>query len=154
MPANPGSNPLFKFEGQSVRVVMIEDKPWFVMKDVAECLGFDAEGTGNYHTSLDGRDKLVIEKRVANSDLLPMFHGRTPVLTLVSEPGLYKLILRAQPNRHPAAKRFQDWVTREVLPALRKDGMYVMGEEKVKAGEMSHHLPRKPAGYEVIFTRQ
>lgn len=55
----------------------------------------------------------------------------------ISESGLYKLIMRAHPNANPAAKRFQDWVTREVLPALRKDGMYVMGEEKVKTGEMS-----------------
>lgn len=132
IPANPGSNPLFKFEGKSVRVVMIEDKPWFVMKDVAECLGFDAEGTGGYHRALDGRDKLVIQKRVTDSHLLSLFHGKSPVLTLVSEPGLYKLILRAHPNVNPAVKRFQDWVTREVLPALRKDGMYVMGEEKVK----------------------
>jgi len=53
---------------------------------------------------------------------------------LVSESGLYKLIMRSD---KPAAKRFQDWVTREVLPALRKDGLYVMGEEKVRTGEMS-----------------
>lgn len=75
------------------------------------------------------------------------------VVSLVSESGLYKIIMRASPYKNERVKRFQDWVAREVLPALRKDGMYVMGEEKVKTGEMSHHLPRKPAGYEVIFTR-
>ncbi len=37
----------------------------------------------------------------------------------------------------PEAREFQDWVTRKVLPAIRKDGMYVAGEEKVKTGEMS-----------------
>lgn len=37
----------------------------------------------------------------------------------------------------PAAHKFQDWVTREVLPAIRKDGMYVMGEELLRTGEMS-----------------
>ena len=36
----------------------------------------------------------------------------------------------------PEARAFQDWVTRDVLPAIRKDGAYVMGEEKVKTGEM------------------
>ncbi len=35
------------------------------------------------------------------------------------------------------ARPFQDWVTREVLPAVRKDGAYLMGEEKVRTGEMS-----------------
>lgn len=37
----------------------------------------------------------------------------------------------------PQARPFQDWVCRTVLPAIRKDGMYVAGEEKVAAGEMS-----------------
>jgi len=53
---------------------------------------------------------------------------------VLSESGLYKLIMRSD---KPEAKPFQDWVTREVLPAIRKDGMYVMGEEKVRAGEMT-----------------
>ncbi|ADZ65369.1 BRO family protein [Brucella melitensis] len=51
----------------------------------------------------------------------------------VSESGLYKLIMR---SRKPEAKKFQNWVTQVVLPAIRKDGMYVRGEEKVSAGEM------------------
>jgi len=46
---------------------------------------------------------------------------------LISESGLYKLILRAHPSR-PQVKRFQDWVTKTVLPAIRKDGAYIMGE--------------------------
>jgi len=49
-------------------------------------------------------------------------------LKMVSESGLYKLIMRSD---KPQAKAFQDWVTRSVLPAIRKDGMYVMGEEKM-----------------------
>lgn len=52
---------------------------------------------------------------------------------LISESGLYKLIMRSD---KPEARRFQDWVTREVL-AIRKDGAYVAGEEKVKTGEMT-----------------
>lgn len=53
---------------------------------------------------------------------------------LVSESGLYKLVMR---SRKPEARAFQDWVTRVVLPAIRKDGAYVMGEEKVATGELS-----------------
>jgi len=55
-------------------------------------------------------------------------------MVLVSESGLYKLIMRSD---KPQARLFQDWVTRDVLPAIRKDGAYVMGEEKVASGEMS-----------------
>ena len=55
-------------------------------------------------------------------------------VSLVSESGLYKLVLR---SNKPEAKPFQDWVTKTVLPAIRKDGAYIMGEEKVATGEMS-----------------
>ena len=45
---------------------------------------------------------------------------------IISESGLYKLLFQ---SRKPQAKPFQDWVTRVVLPAIRKDGGYIMGEE-------------------------
>lgn len=51
----------------------------------------------------------------------------------VSESGLYKLIMR---SNKPQAKPFQNWVTQVVLPSIRKDGGYVMGEEKVVSGEI------------------
>lgn len=52
---------------------------------------------------------------------------------LVSETGLYKFVLRSD---KPEARPFQDWVTRVVLPAIRKNSAYVLGEEKVATGEM------------------
>ncbi|MGE4480819.1 BRO-N domain-containing protein [Acidocella sp.] len=55
-------------------------------------------------------------------------------MNIISESGLYKLVMRSD---NPEARQFQDWVTREVLPAIRKDGMYVKGEEKVRTGELS-----------------
>ncbi len=55
-------------------------------------------------------------------------------VNIISESGLYKLVMRSD---KPQAKAFQDWVTRDVLPAIRKDGGYIMGEEKVATGEMS-----------------
>ena len=42
-------------------------------------------------------------------------------MTVISESGLYKLIMRANPSR-PEVAKFQDWVTREVLPAIRETG--------------------------------
>jgi prophage antirepressor-like protein len=54
-------------------------------------------------------------------------------MTIVSESGLYKLVMRSD---KPEARSFQDWVTRDVLPSIRKDGDYIMGEEKLKTGEM------------------
>ena len=63
-------------------------------------------------------------------------------LTLASESGLYKLIIR---SNKPEARPFQDWATRDVLPAIRKDGGYIMGEEKVATaivGTGSHSRPQ------------
>jgi prophage antirepressor-like protein len=56
-----------------------------------------------------------------------------PNRSVISESGLYKLVMRSD---KPHARQFQDWVTRDVLPAIRKDGAYVMGEEKVVTGEL------------------
>ena len=54
-------------------------------------------------------------------------------MVTISESGLYKLIMRSD---KPEAQDFQNWVTRVVLPSIRKDGAYIMGEEKVASGEM------------------
>ncbi|BCP51748.1 hypothetical protein K32_03650 [Kaistia sp. 32K] len=54
--------------------------------------------------------------------------------SLVTESGLYKLVLRASGED---AKEFQNWVTQVVLPSIRKDGGYVMGEEKLATGAMT-----------------
>ena len=60
--------------------------------------------------------------------------GGARVVALISESGLYKLVMRSD---KPEAREFQDWVTRVVLPAIRKDGAYIQGEAKVVTGEES-----------------
>lgn len=54
-------------------------------------------------------------------------------MVTISESGLYKLVIRSD---KPEARDFQNLVTRVVIPAIRKDGAYIMGEEKVASGEM------------------
>jgi prophage antirepressor-like protein len=73
------------------------------------------------------------EDEKAKSDL-----GYGSPANIISESGLYKLVLRAD---KPEARTFQDWVTREVLPAIRKDGAYIQGEEKVRTGDDAPVLP-------------
>lgn len=122
---------VFSFESAKVRTVSINGQPWFVAADVVRCLGLLGT-TGNHYAKL-GADEM---RKVSRIDLgLP---GGKPMV-LISESGLYKLIMRSD---KPSARRFQDWVTRDVLPALRKDGTHVVGEEKVKTGE------RRRAGVE------
>jgi len=106
----------------SIRVVTIEGNPWFVAKDVCDTLGYSASARGSILLKLD-QSETSLER--IQRDLRSV--------SVVSESGLYKLLMRSD---KPEAKPFQDWVTKVVLPAIRKDGMYVMGEEKVATGEL------------------
>lgn len=118
----------FDFKGHRVRIVEFEGNLWFWASDVLDCLGLDkARGAGHYTKHLDPSESRVVTPH-------QMEGLRTGQATLLAESGLYKLVLRSD---KPEARQFQDWVTREVLPAIRKDGIYVMGEEKLKTGEMS-----------------
>lgn len=112
----------------------IAGAPWFVSADVCRCLGLKRHSNGGYAYHLKSLKADEITPMSEVGVTLPgtgMQNAR-----LISESGLYKLITRSD---KPEARTFQDWVTRDVLPAIRKDGAYVMGEEKLKAaGEMSN----------------
>lgn len=99
----------------SVRTATIDGEPYFVGKDVATILG--------YSNPRDAISKHVDDedKGVAKCDTLG---GRQEIL-FINESGLYSLILRSQ---LPAARRFKRWVTSEVLPAIRRHGMYATEE--------------------------
>lgn len=116
---------LFNFHNHRVRVVTIDDSPWFAAIDVCRAIGLAnlQRGVGQYlgRVSEDERRSLTLDVDKGN-----------PKLNMVSESGLYKLVLRSDKD---TAKEFQDWITRDVLPAIRKDGMYVMGEEKIDSSD-------------------
>lgn len=111
-----------------VRIVALNGQPWFVAADVCKALGYNvkADGSVNTHQAL----KPLAAEEVTTTQISGN-RGQHP--KLISESGLYKLVMRSD---KPQARLFQDWVTRDVLPAIRKDGAYVMGEEKVASGEM------------------
>lgn len=99
-----------------VRVVTLDGHPWFVAADVCRVLGLFLGKGAVRHLAKLGED----ERR-----LTPLSGGgvRGGAAWLISEPGLYKLIMRSD---KPVARPFQDWVTREVLPAIRKTGEFKM----------------------------
>ena len=99
-----------KEEFGKVRVVMQDEDPWFVAKDVCGCLGLD---TSNLSKMLD-EDEL--------STYPVQYTDQVRNLSVVSEPGLYSLILR---SRKPEAKAFKRWVTHEVIPSIRRTGGYL-----------------------------
>lgn len=99
----------------SIRVVRDEDgEPWFVAKDTLDVLELDK-------TALR---KLDEDEKGVDSIHTP---GGEQQMTIVTEPGFYKLVMR---SRKPEAKAFQRWVTHEVLPALRREGAYEVPREE------------------------
>lgn len=94
-----------------VRVVEINGEGWLVGKDVAEVLGYK----NPRKALLDHVD--VEDKGVTKCDTL----GGSQEMTVINESGLYSLVLR---SKLPVAKKFKRWVTSEVLPSIRKHGMY------------------------------
>lgn len=103
------------FEGAAVRVVKIDGEPWFVAKDVAELLGYAAP-----------RNAIRAHCKGGTETVLPSPGGQQ-TMTIIPERDVYRLVMR---SKLPAAERFEEWVTGTVLPAIRKDGAYVMGEDE------------------------
>lgn len=97
-----------------VRTMMIKGSPWFVAKDVCECLGITKHRDAV--SRLDGDERGSVEV-----DTL----GGTQQMAAVNEYGLYNLVLS---SRKPSAKAFKRWITHEVIPAIRKHGAYMTGE--------------------------
>lgn len=95
-----------------VRTTVIDDEPYFSLNDVCRILeianprNVKARLNGDGVHSMDGVDSL----------------GRRTDVTMINESNLYKLIFQ---SRKPEAERFADWVTSEVLPAIRKHGAYM-----------------------------
>ena len=102
---------IFNHLGNDIRVTTNEQgEPLFVLKDVCDALGIT--NTRNVATRLDPD-----MKGVHRVDTL----GGPQQLTVINEVGLYEVIIRSD---KPEAKAFRRWVTSEVLPSIRKHGMY------------------------------
>lgn len=100
----------------AVRTLAIDGEPYFVGKEVAAILGY-AKPLNAIATHIDEDDSL---KRGLIDSM-----GRAQETILINESGLYSLILS---SKLPTAKKFKRWVTHEVLPSIRKHGMYAVDD--------------------------
>lgn len=103
---------IFHFQGSEVRIVNVDDEPWFVAKDVAEILGYSE--TNRMTARLDDDET----NKTQSTDSV----GRRTKITIINESGLYNAALG---STKPEAKAFKKWVTSEVLPSIRKHGGYI-----------------------------
>lgn len=108
---------IFSFEsGSTIRAIMIDDNPWFVAADV--CMALRIQNATQFVDRLESYER-------------SMFNiGRQGSVNIISESGLYTLILRCRDATKPGTipNRFKNWVTQEVLPQIRKTGRYVREE--------------------------
>ncbi|WHF25376.1 BRO family protein [Bacillus altitudinis] len=102
----------FDYKGNNVRTFMRDEEIWFVAKDVCNVLNHS-----NHKVAVSRLDEDEVSKVYLIDSL-----GRNQQTSVVSEAGLYYLILT---SNKPEAKQFKRWVTHDVLPAIRKNGMYI-----------------------------
>lgn len=138
----------FDFNERAVRCIMKDGEPWWVAKDVCDVLGI-----GNPTEALrplDEDEKSTL--RISEGD--GGYGG--PERNIISESGLYTLILR---SNKPEARAFRRWVTHEVLPTLRRTGVYGVDENlmrliKLSRGNVSkafmERLVSKAAGFSEV----
>lgn len=104
------STQLFNYRGSKVRVAEVSGEPWFVAADVCRIL--DIGNPSMALSRLDDDECTLISIEGASNGL---------AVNAVNEPGMYSLILS---SRKPEAKAFKRWVTHEVIPSIRKTGVY------------------------------
>lgn len=97
----------------NVRIILQNNEPWFVAKDVCDCLEHTNTTMALQRLDDDERAKLNL--------------GRQGETNVINEYGLYSLVLS---SRKPEAKEFKRWITHDVLPALRRTGSYSMNIPK------------------------
>lgn len=105
---------IYDYNAQSVRTVMVNGVVYFIASDVCNVL--EVSNTSQAMDRLSEKQKLIYTLHIS---------GQNRETWLVNESGLYKLILRSNKKE---AEKFQDWVTDEVLPSIRRKGHY--GENK------------------------
>ena len=125
----------FNFTGHQLRVVTINGAPWFVARDICLALGvYLGPSSGQPNVTMAMQKLDADEAQLNRIELKP---GYPRKVALVNESGLYKMVMRSD---KPQARQFQDWVTREVLPAIRKTGGYILKDadrSKIQEGTVS-----------------
>ena len=103
----------------NVRTVVVDGEPWFVAKDVCECLDIGNPSQALTRLDSDEKNTIILNEGIGN-----------PEKAVVNEYGLYTLVLG---SRKPEAKAFKRWITHEVIPSIRKHGGYLTPEKVEEA---------------------
>ena len=126
---------VFNYNDKQVRTVEQDGEIWFVAKDVCDVLELS-----NPTMALESLDD--DERAKFNLGRSPI-HGGGGETNVISEPGLYSLVMK---SRKPEAKAFSRWVRHEVLPQIRQHGMYL-------TDKLTELLKTDPAAFDKLLTK-
>lgn len=120
---------IFNYEDKRIRTQLINDEPWFCLKDVCNILEL--------------KNPTIVAQRLEEDEVTKLDLGSLNGITnFINESGLYSVILRSDKQE---AKKFKKWVTSEVLPSIRKYGMYANNEKlkdmETKINELQNSNP-------------
>lgn len=119
-----------------IRTIIIDGEPWFVAKDISEKLGYTR--TSSMTKQIDEEDRMIFD---CTSQAHPNFSAKIRQIGIINESGLYAAIFGSTLEN---AKKFKKWVTSEVLPSIRKTGIYSMPQlqsiSEIPLGELASYL--------------
>jgi prophage antirepressor-like protein len=115
---------ILNYKNNQVRILLIDDEPWWVAKDICDILEIGTEQLRR----LDEDEKQTLQGK--ESLLLLTQDPNITQLAIVNEAGLYNLILG---SRKPEAKEFKRWITHDVIPQIRKTGTYSLEPRQLLA---------------------
>lgn len=110
-----------------IRTIVVNDEIWFVGKDVAVALGYSNPSKAVIN-HVDDEDKRFEMVPVSDSQ-----NGNLVKTAFINESGMYSLVLS---SKLPKAKEFKRWVTKEILPSVRKHGGYIINQEQMTDKEL------------------
>ena len=106
----------FHFQGKEIQIKVVDNEPWFLAADIAKAL--TVKDTSRMINNANIKEKHV--RAILNITL-----GGEQKMLFVDEAGMYKILMK---SRKAVADEFQDWVSEEVLPSIRKTGSYSVNE--------------------------
>lgn len=115
---------IFNYNSKQVRTIIKDGEPWFVAADVCNILGINTSVSVNGQIRRDAEGKAYLSGGLDDDEKdthIVSTPGGDQTMLIVSEAGLYTLILK---SRKPEAKSFKRWITHEVIPSIRKYGLY------------------------------
>lgn len=126
---------VFQFDNNQVRIITLNNEPWFVAKDLCQVLGISKHRDAVSRLDDDERESFKLDTLGGKQDMV-----------IVSESGMYALVLT---SRKPEAKVFRKWITSDVLPTIRKTGTYTHKSKSNKSIKSTEWIKERQESKEV-----